>query len=55
MKTRTFRGFIKDTSHCGEGAEFEFEVPVDATEKEIEEIAKEEAFDNIEWHYNEVF
>lgn len=34
-------------SRCG----FRFEVPDDTTPEEIEELAREAAFDRVDWHY----
>lgn len=50
---RKFQGVIK-TNIVGSGCSFEFEVEDDATEKEIEEAAREQAFENIDWYYEEV-
>lgn len=49
---RRFVGQIS-TSKVGSETEFEFEVPDDATETEIETAAKEAAFDYIDWFYTE--
>lgn len=50
---RRFRGYIK-TNRIGSRSEFDFEVDEDATSAQIEEIARETAFDQIEWNYEEV-
>jgi len=50
---RTFKGFIK-TDMVGSLCEFEFEVEDNATDAEIENEAKEAAFDCVEWNYKEV-
>lgn len=50
---RLFRGEIT-TDVVGASCEFEFEVEDDATEQEIEETAKETAFNLVDWWYEEV-
>jgi hypothetical protein len=50
---REFKGFIK-TDKVGSLCEFKFEVENDASDTDIEEIAKECAFELIEWNYEEV-
>ena len=46
--TRKFKGGVKTTKD-GSLCEFEFEMPEDATEDEIEEAAREAAFNYVEW------
>ena len=48
VKWQLETGFVNGV-HSGE-----FEVKDDATEDEIEEMAKEEAFDRIDWSYEVV-
>jgi len=50
---RKFKGIIS-TNVNGSECEFEFEVSENATEEEIEEEAKEAAFNWINWEYREV-
>jgi len=50
---REFKGSIR-TSIDGSQCAFEFEVDANATDEEIEQVARESAFDNIEWSYKEV-
>lgn len=50
---RRFKGEIS-TNVTGSECVFEFEVADDATEEEIEEEAKEAAFNWINWEYREV-
>lgn len=50
---RYFKGGVS-TNLVGSDCSFEFEVEDDATEEEIEEIAREAAFDYIDWWYDEV-
>lgn len=52
-RMKKFKGQIS-TNIVGSECQFEFEMPDDATDKEIEETAKELAFDLIEWSYGEV-
>lgn len=47
---KQIKGYIK-TNKVGSTCEFEFEIEDDATPEEIEEWAKEAAFENIEWSY----
>lgn len=49
---RKFTGFIK-TNKVGSRCDFEFEIEDDATDEEIEEFAKQNAFDLLEWAYSE--
>lgn len=49
---RKFKGRIS-TDKVGSDCEFEFEVDDDATEAEIEETAREAAFNFIDWSYTE--
>lgn len=49
---RKFIGEIS-TNKIGSECHFEFEVPDDATDEEIEEEARQAAFEKVEWHYNE--
>lgn len=49
---RHFKGYIK-TDKVGSRCEFEFEVEDDASEEEIDEVARDVAFDRIEWFYEE--
>ena len=51
--TRKFKGHIQ-TDIVGSTCKFEFEVEDDATEEQIEEIAREHAFDRVNWGYEEV-
>jgi hypothetical protein len=39
------------TNKVGSSCEFEFEMHDDATPEEIEEAARDAAFDLIDWHY----
>lgn len=50
---RTFTGTIK-TDVEGSEVEFDFEVPDDATQEQIEAEAKQAAFDFVQWSYDEV-
>lgn len=50
---RTFTGTIK-TDVDGSEVEFEFDVPDEATQEQIEEEAKQAAFDWVQWSYDEV-
>lgn len=50
---RTFKGFIR-TDAVGSECEFEFEVEDNATDDEVEQEAKQAAFDCVEWNYQEV-
>lgn len=49
---RKFTGVIK-THKLGSECDFAFEVSDSATNKEIEQEAREAAFDNVEWYYEE--
>lgn len=51
--TRKFTGSIS-TNKVGSECSFEFEADDDATEDQIEELAREAAFDWIDWNYEEV-
>lgn len=50
---RAFKGVIA-TDIEGSECEFEFWVEDDATEVEIEEEARQAAFERVEWNYKEV-
>lgn len=50
---RAFRGFIR-TSAVGSDCEFEFEVDENAKPEDIEEEARQAAFDNVEWGFKEI-
>lgn len=50
---REFKGVIR-TDKIGSECEFEFEVEDSATPEEIEQEAREAAFNYVEWSYNEV-
>ncbi|MDU8618749.1 hypothetical protein RYB67_09265 [Pseudomonas syringae] len=50
---RRFTGSIK-TDVQGSEVEFEFEVEEGATQEQIDEEAKQAAFDCVQWHYSEV-
>ncbi len=50
---RTFKGVIR-TDAVGSECEFEFQVDDNATKDEIEKEAKEAAFENVEWFYDEI-
>lgn len=47
---KTVQGYIQ-TNKIGSECQFEFDVEDDATEEEIEEMAKDAAFQHIEWSY----
>lgn len=49
---RFYTGTIQ-TDVQGSAVEFEFEVADDATDEQIEEEAKQAAFDHIQWSYQE--
>lgn len=49
---KRFRGYVK-TSRAGSRDEFVFEADDDASDKDIEDIAKDCMFDLIEWGYEE--
>ncbi len=44
------KGSIR-TDKVGSACEFEFEVEDDATAEEIEEMARDMAFNHVEWNY----
>jgi|GEM_PF-841257 len=50
---RVFKGKIS-TDKIGSTCEFEFEVEDAATEEEIEQAAREAAFEHVEWNFKEV-
>lgn len=50
---RTFKGIIK-TDVQGSEMEFEFEVDDNATQAQIDEEARQAAFEFVQWHYDEV-
>lgn len=50
---KKYKGIIS-TNVNGSECEFEFEVPDNATEEEVEEEAKDAAFNWINWEYHEV-
>jgi hypothetical protein len=50
---RQFKGTIK-TDVQGSEVEFDFEVEDDATQEQIEEEAKQAAFEYVHWHFEEV-
>lgn len=50
---RKFKGSIS-TNAVGSECEFDFEVEDDATEEEIEEEARETAFNWVNWEYEEI-
>lgn len=47
---KTIKGYVK-TCKVGSDCEFEIEVEDDATAEEIEELARDSMFENIEWGY----
>ena len=49
---KKFTGVIR-TNKVGSDCHFEFEAEDDATEEEIDEIAREFAFESIDWHYEQ--
>jgi hypothetical protein len=49
---KKFKGVIR-TNKIGSDCNFEFEVDENATEEEIDEIAKEVAFESIDWYYEQ--
>jgi hypothetical protein len=49
---RKFKGVVR-TNKVGSGCEFEFETEDEATPEQIEEDARDAAFQHIEWHYDE--
>ena len=50
---RQFKGTIK-TDVQGSEVEFDLEVEDDATQEQIEEEAKQAAFEYVHWHFEEV-
>lgn len=50
---RKFKGEI-NTNKVGSQCEFEFEVEDDATEEEIEEEARQSAFEYVDWYFDEI-
>lgn len=50
---RVFKGNIS-TDKIGSACEFEFEVEDTATEEEIEQAARDAAFEHVEWNFKEV-
>lgn len=50
---RKFVGSI-GTNKVGSEVSFEFEVPDDASDEEIEECAREAAFNCIDWYFTEI-
>lgn len=50
---RQFKGTIK-TDVQGSEVEFDFEVEDDATQAQIEEEAKQAAFEYVQWQFEEV-
>jgi len=50
---RKFKGSVS-TNNIGSTCEFEFEVDDNATQEEIEEEARQSAFDCVEWNYTEI-
>jgi len=50
---RFFTGFIR-TNVVGSDCEFEFEVDEDAKPEDIDEEARQAAFDNVEWGFKEI-
>ena len=50
---RNFTGTIR-TNKIGSECEFEFKVEDDTTPENIEELAREQAFQLIEWNFEEV-
>lgn len=49
---RRFTGVIR-TNKVGSDCSFEFDVEDDATEEQIEEAARESAFELIDWYFTE--
>lgn len=47
---KTIKGYIS-TNKVGSESKFEFEVEDNATPEEIEELAREAAFERIDWSY----
>ena len=52
MKMKQYVGNIS-TNKVGSDCEFEFEMPEDATEEEIEQEAFAAAMERVDWHYKE--
>ena len=52
MTIKTFKGSIS-TNKVGSDCSFEFEVEDSASQEEIEEAAREAAFENVEWYFEE--
>lgn len=50
---KTYKGYVA-TNKVGSDCEFEFEADDDATEDEIEELAREAIFEQIEWNFEVV-
>lgn len=50
---KTYKGSVS-TNKVGSNCEFEFEADDDATEDEIEELAREAMFEQIEWNFEVV-
>ena len=50
---KKYRGYIR-TDKVGSECAYEFEVEDNASEDEIEECAREAAFDLVEWNYEQV-
>lgn len=50
---KTYKGSVS-TNMVGSDCEFEFEAEDDATDEEIDELAREAMFNEIEWYYDEV-
>ncbi|MBA1280277.1 DUF7167 family protein [Stutzerimonas stutzeri] len=50
---RQFKGTIK-TDVQGSEVVFDFEVEDDATQEQIDEEAKQAAFEFVQWHFEEV-
>lgn len=50
---RKFKGYVA-TAKIGSRCEFEFETEDDCAENEIEEEARDAAFQFVEWNYEEV-
>lgn len=47
---RTVSGYVR-TGLVGSRVKFSFDVPNDTTDEEIEEMATEAMYDNIDWNY----
>lgn len=50
---RKFKGCISTSVHSSE-CQFEFEMPDEATEEEIENAAKDAAYDYVDWYFEEI-